>query len=340
MWHWRNSPDWGTRLGREMIDRRRFIAAAAGSLGIVSIPGAGDTAAQDRNPEGRIAFIRDGDVWEWSSDTGTHRLIEDGQAMDPTWNPTGRLLMYARDGGSFSDLIVANPSTGNRNRLTDNESTAEVGSPEYVNGCSWAIDPFWSDAGFVCYVSDAESEFGEMRIWILDPDDGSTYLANMDGGDQGPVEHVSVGGAGVFCVYTVLSMGGPEGGTTYVSMRDLDTGTTYPLFEGERGAYDPAISPDADWIVGSVRDAAGMSDLWIFDRVSEELSQLTTGEQASNATWSPDGEWIAYLRRVDDRFEVWSLPINTRTGEPTGEARRLVEADGIDATSGLSWTRL
>lgn len=322
-----------------MINRRRLLLSCTGA---VALPMLRDrlVGAQNQDPEGRIAFIRDGDVWEWSSESGTNRLVEDGRAMDPTWDPTGRLLLYSRDGGSYSDLILANPKTGNLKRLTENESAAEEGSPDYVNGSSWAFDACWSQAGVVCYVSDANSSFGEMMIWILNPDDGTSYQAATDGTDQGPVESVSVDASAAFCVYTVLSAGGEGGGTTYIAMRDLNMGTTYPIIEAAHGAYDAAISPDADWIVASLRDENGTSDLWIFDRVDETLERLTNGEQASNATWSPDGNWLAYLRRSGSKFEIKTLHINRRSGERSGDAKRLVDLDGIDATSGLSWTDL
>jgi dipeptidyl aminopeptidase/acylaminoacyl peptidase len=321
-----------------MISRRRFLAGAAGASMLA--PNWRSVNAQNQDPAGKIAFVKEGDIWVWSSDEGVRRLIEDGSALDPTWSPTGGLLMYARDGGSFSDLILANPETQNRKRLTDNESTAEKGSPEYVNGCSWALDPFWSQADIVCFVSDAASTLGQMTLWVLDPVDGFAYEAAYDGNDQGPVENVSVDAAATFCVYTVLSAGGAEGGTTYISMRDINNGTTYPIIEGDMGAYDAAISPTADWIVASLRDQAGTSDLWLFHRVDETLQRLTNGEQASSATWSPDGEWIAYLRRVNSGFELKAFRIDPQTGERRGDAKKLLDADILDATSGLSWAEL
>lgn len=324
-----------------MITRRRFgrlVACLAGAPFL--LPPSRPAAAQGGGPEGKIAFIKDGDIWEWSSESGVERLMEDGNAMDPSWDPRGNLLIYARDGGSFSDLILANPRTGNRRRLTDNESTAEPGSPEYVNGCSWALDPFWSEADIICYISDANSGFGEMELWILDPDDREAYVAPYDGNEQGPLECVSIDASATFAVYTVLSAGGAEGGVTYVSMRDLNVGTTYPLVSSNQGVYDPAISPDGAWIVASVRDESGTSDLWLFNRVDETLDRLTSDEEASNATWSPNGDWIAYLRWEGSGFELKALQIDPTLGRRVGKAKRLIDADAIDATSGLSWAAL
>lgn len=293
--------------------------------------------AGDDDPAGKIAFIKDGDIWEWASSNKPRRLVEDGAAMDPTWEPGGQLILYARDGGSFSDLYFVNPKTGNRRQLTDNESLEVKGSPGYVAGCSWAIDPCWSHESVACFISDANSLYGEMQLWVLLPGDEYAYEAATDGGDQGSIENVSVDKTATFCVYTVLAPGGSGGGVTYISMRDLNNGTTYPLIEGPRGVYDAAISPDSSWIVSTIRDEQDVSDLWIFNRVKETLERLTENEHASSSAWSPDGEWVAYLARRDSGFELKALRIDPDTGERIGKAERLIDADSIDATSGLSW---
>lgn len=320
-----------------MISRRRFTAGAIAGLGITALPGARLTLSQRSEPAGKIAFVDVGDVWQWSSEDGTGRVVEDGNAMDPTWDPTGHSLLYARNGGSYSDLIMVNTRTGSRSRLTENEGSGENGSPDYVGTSVWSFDPYWSHADLIVYISDSGSEFGEMRLWVLDPESGSTYLAADDGQDQGPPEHVSVDADAVYCVYTVFSPGGPDGGVTYISMRDLNTGTTYPVIEGPRGAYSPAISPNGEHIVASLRDENDVSDLWLFDRVSETLTRLTDGEEVVSSVWSPDGEWVAYLKLNDTRFELWAMPINTRNDGSAGEAIKLVSDRQIDSTSGITW---
>lgn len=319
-------------------DRRRFIGtimAAAGTLaGLAPVAGA---RAQGDEPPGKIAYIKDGDIWEWSAGVKPQRLVEDGHAADPAWDPAGQLMLYVRDGGSFSDLVLVNPQTGVNRTLTDNESPAQKGSPEYVNGCSWALDPSWNHEDVACFISDSGASYGEMQLWVLLPQEGTAYQAAHDGGDQGSIENVSVDSSATWCVYTVLAAGGVEGGTTYITLRDLNTGATYPILEGPAGAYDAAISPDGEWIVASLRDATGASDLWLFNRREETLNQLTWNEQASGSTWSPDGEWIAYLARVKDGFEIKAFRLDPRTGERAGEAQRLVGPEIIDTTSGLSW---
>lgn len=313
--------------------RRHFVAGSLVSPFLLAIPA---VRAQRDAPRGQIAFVVDGDIWAWTPN-GTDMVIEDGNAQDPTWAPDGERLLYVRSGGSYSNLIIANVESGRVTRLTDNEADFEKGSPEYVASSAWAKDPVWSDAGIVCYITDAGSETRAMQLWILDPDSGNAYPAAYDGGDAGPIEHVSIDANAAWVVYTVFVQGGAEGGTTYVALRDINVGTTYPIIEGPMGAFDPAISPDGNSTVASIRDETGTSDLWLFDRETDVLTQLTKGSQATNAVWSPDGDWVAYLRWTGSGFEIWALPVDVESGQPAGDAQRLVDERNIDATSGLSW---
>lgn len=325
------------------MDRRRFTRfATLSGLAASASKGAVPVAAQRGGevPEGRIAFIKDGNIYAWSSEDGVQIVVEDGAAMDPTWRPGSDYLLYARDGGSYSNIIMANTSTGRTRRLTDNESDWEPGSPDYVATSVWAIDPSWSQSGIVCYASNQDSPAGEMQLWILDPDAETTYMAAWDGLEEGSLEHISVDGDGVYAVYTVLVGGWGPGSSTYVSLRDLNMGTTYPMIEGPQGAYDPAISPDGEWIVASIRDENGVSDLGLCNRLDESVTMLTSGEQASNATWSPDGNWIAYLALDGSRFRLKAIRVDLRNQEVVGRSRTLADEDGIDSTCGLSWNTL
>jgi dipeptidyl aminopeptidase/acylaminoacyl peptidase len=322
-----------------VIDRRRFSRLALGATAFSLARPNGGTA-QEARVEGKIAYIKDGNVWAWRSDAGAQRIVEDGAAMDPTWEPGTEYLLYARNGGSFTNLILANTATGRTRRLTDNESGWEVGSPDYVADSVWAIDPSWSPSGIVCYASNQESPFGDLLLWILDPAAETTYPAASDGMEEGSIEHISVDANGIYAVYTVLVGGWGGGSTTYISMRDLNTGATYPLIEGPQGAYDPAISPDGAWVVATLRDENGMSDLWLCNREDETLTPLTSGEQASNATWSPDGEWVAYLRMVGSKFELRALQLDLGARAVVGKSRKLTDAEDIDSSCGLSWSTL
>jgi TolB protein len=78
----------------------------------------------------------------------------------------------------------------------------------------------------------------------------------------------------------------------------------------------PDFSPDGTKIVFAQRTSS-QSDLnrWMELRICDlntgELADLMTGENNDASffpRWSPDGEWIAFIRRVDNSSDVWVIP--------------------------------
>lgn len=293
-------------------------------------------ARQQSSPSGRIAFVRGGNVWAWSQE-GERELFQDGNASDPRWSPDGGEVLFVQSGGSFSNLVIHDFSSASNTWLTDYEANATGGSKDYVEFSSWAMDPAWGANGVIVYVSDRESKEREFRLWLLPSWESAGGLAPSDETDPGDIEHVSIDANATVVVYTVLALGGPQGGTTYVAIRDLKSGATTPLVEGPLGALDPALSSDGKTVAYSVRWDTGISDIWMIDRASGREVQLTRGEEAISPTWSPDGKWVAYLRPADGGFEAWAVPVD-RAAQSVGEPVRLFGHDDVDATSGLSWT--
>ncbi len=294
-------------------------------------------ARQPDSLPGRIAFVRSGSVWAWSAGDGERQLFGDGNASDPRWSPDGGEVLYVQRGTSYSNLAAYDFSSATATLLTDYEAEAQSGSKEHVANSSWVLDPAWSANGVIVYVSDRESEDGTLRLWLMPTWESAGGLAPTDETDPGDIEDASVDANATVVVYTVLALGGSQGGGTYVAIRDLQSGATFPLVEGPRGAFDPALSSDGQSIVVSIRDDSGVTDLWMVDRATGSKSQLTQGQQAIAATWSPDGAWIAYLRPGDGGFEAWAMPVDRAT-RTAGEPVRLFQYGDLDATSGLSWT--
>lgn len=313
----------------------RSIAGIMLAICLVIGP-AGQARAQADLPDGRIAFVRDGGVWVWTPDE-TESLTASMNASDPTWSPGGDQVLFVQSEGSFSNLVLHDIGGDRSYRVTDNEPYIAPGSTDYVATSAWALDPSWSPSGSIAFASDKGTTDHLMQLWLMNSVRDDPYLAPYDGGDAGGIEQVVINAEGDLAAYTVLAAGGALGGITYVAIRDLVTGATTPIAEGPLGAYDPAISPDDGHVVVSVRTRAGMSDLWSIDLESGEEIQLTTGEQATAAAFSPDGEWIAWMSPNDRSFDIRVARINSNRSELSSEPVRLVEADGVDASSGLSW---
>src|SRR5207244_506326 len=68
-----------------------------------------------------------------------------------------------------------------------------------------------------------------------------------------------------------------------------------------KNAFSPKISPDGKRVVYEVQkanweDNAFDRNLWIVDVATGESRALTSAKKSStNAAWSPDGKWIAFI---------------------------------------------
>lgn len=285
----------------------------------------------DELPGGRIAFVRRGDIWVWQNGEST-RLIEDGAVSDPRWSPTGRFLLYVRTGDSYSDLFLRDIEGGTDQQLTFNQPNLQPGSPDYVANTSWVIDPDWNASGLIAFASDATSD-NSVILWLLASPDVAPEPA-PSAAREDDIEAVSLDAAGSVAAYTVRSRDDDGASHTAVALRNLRDGTSTTLVDRPTGAFDPALTPDGTSIALVIRDANDVSDLWLSD-LKGKLTRLTHDAQATKPAWSPDGTWLAYMRKINDRFELWGMQ---RVGSGFGEARRLFRFANLDPTSRVSWT--
>jgi TolB protein len=281
---------------------------------------------------GRILFVRDTGIWIWRGGDVDAVLKDDGLS-DARWSPDGTQIIYVRSGNSFSDLYILNLATQSTYPVTYNQSIYQEGSPDYVASSTWAMDPDWSAAGIIGFMSDYASPDGTFQLWLMD-DSFAAYLAPAAQFEDN-IDSLSLSGDASLAAYVMQERQLDGTSRNRVFLRDLLDGIAYPLAEA-RDAFDPAIAPDQTTVAVSIRSDDGQeSDLFLVDRATGAVTRLTRGLQASNPTWSPDGQWIAFIRMIDFGFEAWALPME---GTIPGEPFKIFKADGFDAPSGLSWT--
>jgi dipeptidyl aminopeptidase/acylaminoacyl peptidase len=111
-----------------------------------------------------------------------------------------------------------------------------------------------------------------------------------------------------------------------------------------KGAFSPEISPDGKRVVYEVsrtnwEDNAFERDLWIVETATGEGHQLTASRKSStNAAWSPDGKWIAFLS--DRPGQISGTPEGKKQiyviAADGGEARQLTKVEtGVNI---LAWS--
>lgn len=106
----------------------------------------------------------------------------------------------------------------------------------------------------------------------------------------------------------------------------------------EVAAYRPAYSPDARWLLVTIRTERG-NDLAAVELRSSRLVELTRDGRSWGGVFSPDGGQIAFLREWEGAIEVYVMDLGEalRGGAP-GPAQR-VSRGGADGTSRPSWSR-
>ncbi|MCO5217343.1 MAG: hypothetical protein M9909_00690 [Thermomicrobiales bacterium] len=231
------------------ISRRGVMGGAVASM---LLPRASHAQAKIY---GRIAYVQDGNILQWAPD-GITELKRDGAAMSPSWQPGSDMLMYVRDGGSYSNLISLDTATGRTKRLTDSESRYQRGSQDYVYDSDWINDVFWSESGILVFSSNAAPSAGELNLWVLDYDEEYTYQAANDNDQPGHIEKATVDAGGSTAVYTIL---GEDLRSSSIGLRDLDTGATWYVMGSD--SYDARSHRTAagSWAADAMRKATTIS---------------------------------------------------------------------------------
>jgi dipeptidyl aminopeptidase/acylaminoacyl peptidase len=101
----------------------------------------------------------------------------------------------------------------------------------------------------------------------------------------------------------------------------------------------PRVSPDGSRLVYTINEAVTTPDksefvtqIWMANIATKQNTQLTFGDKSStNAKWSPDGQWIAFLsNRKDNRNNLYRLSLDGGEAEPL--------ADLKSAVSNFAWS--
>lgn len=106
---------------------------------------------------------------------------------------------------------------------------------------------------------------------------------------------------------------------------DLSTSSPVQLTDTGGGIYDFSPDPTGEWVIYSLKNETRGRDLWIIDRDGLNPSSILSCGQdlCSEAAWSADGAWVAYVRQARDEEtgvlqppRIWSIHVGTGDTAP------------------------
>ena len=236
-------------------------------------------------------------LWLVDSETGERRLLTEGDAVQPSFSPSGRQIAYwgLPIGSGQRDLWTVSAASGSQKpvRITNDDAV------------DW--NPFWSpDGKHLYFASDRDGTMGLYRIAI----DEETGEAS---GEPEPIGTPSLW-SGFFSASRdgrqIAYESHAESSRIEVVSLDPATGKTVgnsePIFAGSLLVRNLDVSPDGNWIAFTSRGRR--EDVFLMRSDGSSLKQLTNDPfKDRGPAWSPDGKRIAFYSNRAFRYEIWSI---------------------------------
>ena len=162
---------------------------------------------------------------------------------------------------------------------------------------------------------------------------GEIHIADFDGFNEQAVTHDGAHVAAPVWVpnrlalyYTSYRNGNPN-----IFAHDLTTGQRSVLAAYAGLNTSAAPSPDGSK-VAMILSKSGSPDVYVCNADGSGLKQLTnTKEDESSPCWSPDGQWICYAGKKDERRALWKV-------SPSGGAPVRIPTSGVSSPSEPDWS--
>lgn len=315
---------------------------------------AGPTSAEDVG--GKIAYTRGGAIWVYTGGrevqltSGPADELDKRDAM-PSISPDGTEIAYIRFDEGFSDLYtlhIDDPDdptalTDYRPRGVETGDLRVGGQPGYAEQALWALYPAWSPDGTeIAWTHDRGIQYP--GLFLIDADgDNPTRVSWLDHSTQA-IERVSWSPDGT--QIAASNYVGTPGGTGQIWVLTLEEGRWLDYTSARDGAYDPAWSPDGEWIAFAQREGTAHNiyvmradpEEWEGDGTAPTLYKLTSDGASRSPAWSPDGTRLAYIGLEDESFDIYAADFSvTGTFPSIDNIQRLTDNANVEAQWGLSW---
>ena len=266
---------------------------------------------------GRLLFVRNeprgtgngatGNIWLVAGDS-TRRVTSSGKKYHAAWSPDGSRIAYIQREESFADVWVMNPNAADKIQITNNEpSGIDARSEEHILSVKWAFYPRWSNDGSVlAYVSQlTPPEFVTSEVPREYP--LSLYLYGSRRIDEGTIADAS-----------------------FQRLVKPDTDLSHPTWATDDSLL---VYTQVERCYGnSCTDGAMQLGFYVPET---DLAGVVQGDDAEvfidamDAAFSPDGKWLAYIKRDGNTSDVWVVRAPGIDGVASGTPVKLTTAERV-----------
>ena len=307
-----------------------ILATALAAFVLLGAVAADEAPAQTVSGEGRIVYVKLGDIWVMEADGSNQTNLTNTPDLDesePAWSPDGSTIVFTRrvdpTAGGFGDIVVmdADPLTNDAVSVTNTDNFDEY-------------QPAWAPSGLqIAFVRQVPGEVisDQPDIFVMDADgENPINLTRSDTNELDPAwspDGTKIAFAGV-----------REGGWEILAMDP--SGMNEEVLTGDGvDAFDraPDWSPDGTRIVFMKQSqAAGCCEPWEIWAVNSDGSRdtnLTNHPSDDMApSWSPDGSEIPFFSNRDvsfpDEGDIYVMPAPAVLPPPGGAATTTGARDG------------
>jgi tricorn protease len=206
-------------------------------------------------------------------------------------------------GNSQADIWLQDVGGGEIRQLTDADT-------QQFRRHTQDVFPMWGADGMVYFMSERDGLF---NIWKISPDGGEPVQVTSHGADGVQYASMSPDGRTItyeneFELWTLLVPGGtPEKVVIDIDFDTKDNLVDYLQVDGEADGFD--VSPEGDYLAV---DHHGEVFVVPTDTDVGEKKQVTSSPwRQRSQTYSPDGEWLAYISDESGDEEIWLYEIAT-----------------------------
>jgi Tol biopolymer transport system component len=262
-------------------------------------------------------YLRSGtsELWVVDAAGGTPKKIYDGDAVQPTWSPTGaRIAFWAVDGGQRNIKTI--PAGGG-------PAVPVLKDPPL----DWS--PVWAPDGKTLYI--ASDRGGSMNLWDIAIDQASGKALGppepVTGGVQASSDEASVSHDGSRLIFRANLSSTVPLAIPFDQVTE-HLGTPVPLIRRNGSLEVGDVSRDGQWLTLYTMGER-QEDIFVSRADGSDLRRITDDAfRDRSPVWSPDGSEIAFFSNRSGIYQVWII-------KPDGSGLRQVTSSPVDLMAPL-----